>query len=342
VLVVDDFPSNLLVAEGLLAPYGMRVFTCPSGRKAVEMVQARSFDLVFMDHMMPEMDGLEATRTIRALGGRFAELPILALTANVIDGMKTIFLENGFNDLLPKPINTAKLDALLQRWIPAAKQKSGPESGESDPEEAAEMFLPEIEGVDIAAGLAGIGGSPSRYRELLRMFQKDVEAHFARLEANPDQAGLAAFTTVVHALKSGLANVGATVLSGAAAVLEQAGRHGDLAAIGNKLPSFREDLAALMARLDAATSALAGAGGPESGSAPAASAPTALPRETLAGLKAALAARDTDGVDMALARLQKLQLDPPRHMAVAEITKHILFGDFKKALEAVNAWLERG
>jgi len=124
VLVVDDFSSNLLVAEGLLAPYKMHVFTCLNGRKAMKLVQARSFDLVLMDHMMPEMDGIEAVAAIRALGGHFAELPIVALTANVVSGMKERFLANGFNDFLAKPIRTAELDTLLQKWIPAAKQQN--------------------------------------------------------------------------------------------------------------------------------------------------------------------------------------------------------------------------
>jgi CheY-like chemotaxis protein len=124
VLLVDDFPINLLVAEGLLAPYRMCVFTCLNGREAVELVQARSFDLVFMDHMMPEMDGMEAVAIIRGLGGRFAELPIVAFTANVVSGMGNIFLENGFNDVLAKPVETDKLDAVLRKWIPAAKQQT--------------------------------------------------------------------------------------------------------------------------------------------------------------------------------------------------------------------------
>ena len=123
VLVADDFSSNLIVAEGLLAPYKIRVCTCMNGREAVELVQARSFDLVLMDHMMPVMDGMEATAAIRAIGGRFAELPIVALTANVVSGMKEQFLVNGFNDFLGKPIDTKELDALLQKWIPAEKQQ---------------------------------------------------------------------------------------------------------------------------------------------------------------------------------------------------------------------------
>lgn len=123
VLIADDFSSNLAVTEGLLRPYGMRVFTCLNGRDAVQLAQSGSFDLVLMDHMMPEMDGTQAMRAIRAFGGSFAALPVVVLTAHAVSGMKELFLESGFDDFMSKPINTAELDELLRRWIPAAKQQ---------------------------------------------------------------------------------------------------------------------------------------------------------------------------------------------------------------------------
>ncbi|MCL1876018.1 MAG: ATP-binding protein [Synergistaceae bacterium] len=133
VLVVDDIPNNLMVAEGLLRPYKMRVFVCQNGRKAVELVKSRPFDLVFMDHMMPEMDGMEAAKIIRALGGRFTGLTIVALTAHAVSGMKEMFLAGGFDDFLSKPIEADKLDSLLQRWIPAAKRQNIPPVLEETP-----------------------------------------------------------------------------------------------------------------------------------------------------------------------------------------------------------------
>ncbi|MDR1686893.1 MAG: transporter substrate-binding domain-containing protein [Desulfovibrio sp.] len=127
VLIVDDLPGNLLVAEGLLAPYRMRLFSCLSGREAVELVQARPFDLVLMDHMMPEMDGVEATRAFRAMDDeRCRNMPVVALTANAVSGMKEMFLANGFNDFLSKPVDVRKLDAVLRQWIPARKRRPAP------------------------------------------------------------------------------------------------------------------------------------------------------------------------------------------------------------------------
>jgi CheY-like chemotaxis protein len=124
VLVVDDTPINRTVAKGLLTICEMQVDTSTSGVEAVAAVQAEEYDLVFMDHMMPGMDGMEATAVIRSLEGeRFKKLPIVALTANAITGMEEVYLENGFSDYLSKPIDLQTLNGILERWIPAEKQK---------------------------------------------------------------------------------------------------------------------------------------------------------------------------------------------------------------------------
>jgi CheY-like chemotaxis protein len=125
--VVDDIVTNLKVANGLLLPYKMRVDLCKSGVTAIEAMKTNRYDVVFMDHKMPGMDGIETTLMIRAMGDKdpyFKEVPIIALTANAIFGTKEMFIENGLNDFLSKPIDTVKLDALLKKWIPKDKQKS--------------------------------------------------------------------------------------------------------------------------------------------------------------------------------------------------------------------------
>jgi len=122
VLVVDDVSINRTVAKGLLALYDIQVHTCESGEEAVEAVRAEEYDIVFMDHMMPGMDGIETTAVIRNLEGeRFRKLPIVALTANAITGVEEMFLEKGLNDYLSKPINSQKLNNILVKWIPAEK-----------------------------------------------------------------------------------------------------------------------------------------------------------------------------------------------------------------------------
>jgi signal transduction histidine kinase/ABC-type amino acid transport substrate-binding protein len=120
VLVVDDFPTNLDVAAGMLRKYKMQVDCVTRGQDAIDRIAAGTpvYNAVFMDHMMPEMDGMEATRLIRALGTDYAKrLPIIALTANAIVGNEQMFLENGFNAFLPKPFNVMGLDSIVQRWV---------------------------------------------------------------------------------------------------------------------------------------------------------------------------------------------------------------------------------
>ena len=119
VLVVDDIDANLKVVKGLMQPYKMQVDLCTSGAEAIEMVKANNYDLVFMDHMMPDMDGVEATKIIREI---YANLPIIALTANAVSGVKEMFFSNGFNDFLSKPIDTINLNSILEKWLPKEKQ----------------------------------------------------------------------------------------------------------------------------------------------------------------------------------------------------------------------------
>jgi len=125
VLVVDDVVTNLKLMKGLLSPYGMQVSLCKSGKVALEAVRANRYDMIFMDHLMPEMDGVETAGRIRALGSEdpwFAEIPIVALTANAVSGMREFFLENNFSDYISKPVDMGRLNDVLESWIPGEKQ----------------------------------------------------------------------------------------------------------------------------------------------------------------------------------------------------------------------------
>jgi CheY-like chemotaxis protein/anti-sigma regulatory factor (Ser/Thr protein kinase) len=119
VLIVDDNPFNLKVAKGLLELVDIKARAVLSGQNAIDAVSRVDFDIVFMDHMMPEMDGVEATANIRALGGKHEQQAIVALTANAIAGAKEMFLQNGFDDFLSKPIEQKQLFEILRRWLPA-------------------------------------------------------------------------------------------------------------------------------------------------------------------------------------------------------------------------------
>ncbi|MDR2054574.1 MAG: response regulator [Desulfovibrio sp.] len=353
VLIVDDMETNLLVAEGLLAPYRMQTDVCRSGEEALARLEAKAYDLVFMDHMMPGMDGVETTRAVRAMPDeRRRTVPVVALTANAVSGKTEMFLENGFNDFLSKPIVVHKLDALLKKWIPDEKRRktSGdcinrPENKGGNDRASATLRgaeLPEIPGVSVAAGLARIGGSHRRYLDLLAVFHGDAEAVCAELAekadalaGEPDEFCLRDFTTRVHAIKSALANIGADNLSNEAALLEKAGRKADVAVIRRNLGPFRESLAGLTARVgEALATDAAREGADEECGDPAF-------KENLEGLREALEARDIDAVDDALARLQALPLSGGLREVVAEAADLVLDADFTKAAALVGALLRQ-
>jgi len=129
VLVVDDMPTNLDVAAGMLRKYKMQVDCAKTGKEAVELIAGKKtiYNAIFMDHMMPEMDGMEATKKIRALGTEYSDkIPIIALTANAIAGNEKMFLENGFNAFLPKPINMMTLDSIVQNLIRDKSREENP------------------------------------------------------------------------------------------------------------------------------------------------------------------------------------------------------------------------
>ncbi|MDR1686719.1 MAG: response regulator [Desulfovibrio sp.] len=374
VLIVDDMDTNLMVAEGLLAPYRMKTDACRSGEDALAMIEAYTYDLVLMDHMMPGMDGMEATRAVRAMPDeRCRTMPVVALTANAVSGMREMFLANGFNDFLSKPIEVPKLDALLRKWIPDAKRRklpldddngsggngcgNGEQQGAED--DAAPLF-PEIAGLNTAAGIAVVGGSQRRYLDLLTVFRRDAQAAAALLAREPDASSsdaaggespaktpaetsgqspagsLRAFVTQVHALKSALAAVGADTLSQTAALLEKAGREGEMPVIREHLAPFRETLAALAERIgevvaQASTTARSGDGaearGPEIDNA-------------LMRLLKALETKDIDATDAALAYLQALTLPEALREAVSATADCALEADFQKAEEIIGALLK--
>jgi len=190
ILIVDDINSNLKVAEGLLQPYKAQIELCKSGLEAIELVKNNPYDLIFMDHMMPEMGGVEVVKRIRESG---YNLPIIALTANAHSGIKEMFLGNGFNDFLSKPIDVVKLNAILEAWIPKEKQEKAEE------------------------------GSKHNFKidlQMLAVFYEDGLKKMKEIKKCFETEDYPLYAIYVHALKSALANIGAEDMSEAAKALE--------------------------------------------------------------------------------------------------------------------------
>ncbi|MDR1572481.1 MAG: response regulator [Clostridiales Family XIII bacterium] len=235
VMIVDDNSTNLEVAQGLLSPFGIQISTCASGHEAVDAASKGDFDMFFIDHMMPGMDGIETATAIRGLGGRYGGTPLVALTANAMTGMREMFLSRGFDEYLSKPIETAKLNELMERWIPAESRAQPPVAPPS-PKRAS---VPVIDGIDTALGLKRVGGSTEIYLDVLDAYCEDLESSLPALDG-VSEGNIEDFTISVHALKSASANVGALLLSYEAASLEAAGKRRDLRAVLDSVDGFRE------------------------------------------------------------------------------------------------------
>jgi len=220
VLIVDDISTNLKVAEGLLMPYKMKIDTVLSGQEAIDQIadatrRARPYDLIFMDHMMPEMNGVEATKQIRYMG---YDLPVVALTANAVSGTREMFLSNGFNDFLSKPIDTFKLNAILEKFIPKEKQEAVKENPDNKE------------------------GSQDIQLQTLIAFHKDGTARIEEIEKCLESENYPLYIIQVHALKSASANIGADDVAELAKTLEVAGKRGDVEFIKLHTAQFLEDL----------------------------------------------------------------------------------------------------
>jgi signal transduction histidine kinase/HPt (histidine-containing phosphotransfer) domain-containing protein/ActR/RegA family two-component response regulator len=263
ILVVDDNEYNLKVARGLLELFEIDAKTASSGRQAIDMVSAEDFDIVFMDHMMPEMDGLEATAEIRKLGEKYRELKIIALTANAVRGAKEMFLENGFDGFLPKPIEMSLLtDTLIDRLPPEKvtlklrAEDADPESPGADGDKAGEdvgfwAMLGEVEDIDAEVALHRIGGLKEMYRGNLKLFYEKLAGDIEKMNAFIESNDIGGFSVSVHAMKSALASVGATGLSDAALALETAAKGGDTEYCASRFPGFTQRLFSLNERLSA-------------------------------------------------------------------------------------------
>lgn len=233
VLVVDDNVINLRVSSGLLkASCGVNCDTAISGYEAIEMLKQDDYDIVFMDHMMPELDGVETTKLIREMGGKYETLPIIALTANAVIGVRAELLDAGMNDYLTKPININLLKDILCIWAPEDKKMKSIEKVLLDDEPDIDVSSIDVKKTlekfdtvsDLVAyeGLKNIGGEESLYIESLDLSRRAFTSTADLLDKLLDSGDLKNFQIHVHGLKSSFANIGAASLSTMAKDLETA------------------------------------------------------------------------------------------------------------------------
>ncbi|MDR0524707.1 MAG: response regulator [Spirochaetaceae bacterium] len=331
ILLVDDIPTNLKVAEGLMSPFKMRIDLCKSGAEAVELVRTNGYDIVFMDHMMPGMDGIEAAGRIRELGGEYCKkLPIIALTANAVSGVREMFLQNNMNDFLPKPIDMSRLTRVLQKWLPREKQEPYRKTKKAPRPEETEI-LPALAGIDVKKGIAMTGGTLDGYLRTLAVFLEDGKEKLPEIRACLDAGNIPLFTTFIHGIKSAAASVGAAEFADSAKRLETAGKNEDTAYIEQNTPEFLEDFALLLESVEqtVTTSRRSEAVFPD-----------AL-RETLTELKIALDEMDMGKAEHCVNLLQKSsnKTDALFQAQVNKIVQCILLSDYCDAIAEIDSLL---
>jgi CheY-like chemotaxis protein/HPt (histidine-containing phosphotransfer) domain-containing protein len=255
---VDDILTNLKVVAGLMSPYRMQVDCCDSGAKAMRLIQENRYDLALIDHMMPEMDGLDTAAAIRATGSEYCrKLPLIAFTANAMPGMREMFLEKNFNDYLTKPIEIRKLHEIINTWIPrekrqhvmhrerGAKQDGPPDGGRYA--EGAGAQNSRVEGIDFAAGARQFGGE-NVYLEILHSYLVHTASLLEKLR-KASKENLKEYAVTVHGIKGASYGIYAAATGKEAEALELAAKAGDFEAVEAKNSAFIENVERLLSNL---------------------------------------------------------------------------------------------
>lgn len=227
VLVVDDNLINRKVAIGFLKNYGFELTEAGSGPEAIALVKKIKFNMIFMDHMMPGMDGVEAVRIIREECGTNGRTPvIIALTANAMEGVREKFLQNGFQDYISKPLDRKPLNEILSRWIPSTYKKTRKKPAE--PQRVQLRFEDiSISGINIEEAKKHHTGDVEDYLELLQLYCIDGKRKCTQLRELMEGGDYVNYGIEVHGLKSASANIGAMELSAQAREHEEAVNRSD-------------------------------------------------------------------------------------------------------------------
>jgi CheY-like chemotaxis protein len=252
--------------------YGLHVDVASTGAEAIAMCKGKPYDLIFMDQMMPEMDGTEAMTRIRRISGHYAasgHCKIIALTANAISGVREELLAAGFDEYLSKPLDFRHLDAVLLKFLPPEafdsmpgpsevqagtdirSENSGDASNTPDPDDKNDALVKNtlnelLPDVTITDGILHCGGSCQDYMEVLRLMYESSDEQLAQLQQHASLSDWKDFSILAHALKGSCLNIGATGCGEAAKKLEMAGREEDSGYIAAHLEPFLAQYRGLM------------------------------------------------------------------------------------------------
>ncbi|MDE6845738.1 MAG: PocR ligand-binding domain-containing protein [Lachnospiraceae bacterium] len=248
ILIVDDNAVNLTVAEGLLEPLKMQVDTVTGGKEAIERVSQVHYDIVFMDHMMPEIDGIETTHIIRRFHPEYNDVPIIALTANAVEGTKDMFCREGMNDFVAKPIELRMLAAKVRQWLPVEKiQKIYNTMTFDKSEKQAEQIV--VGDLNVKFAMEFLV-SEELFWKVLKVFYLSIDKKVKLIKSMEEEEDWTGYTIEVHALKNSAKQIGAISLSDKAALLEKAGNARDAETIHKLTDEMLEQYMGYMEMLE--------------------------------------------------------------------------------------------
>lgn len=246
VLIVDDNVINRKVARGFLKNYAFDLTEAGSGPEAIELVRSVRYDIIFMDHMMPGMDGIETAEIIRKDCGENGITPVMvALTANAMEGMREHFLECGFQDFIAKPLDRKELNQLLLRWVPEKYRQRESGEGESNPLDPSDF---RIDGVDMEVAMKYYSGDEEGFADLLELYFMDGKQKIKLLQELVE-SDILRYQIEVHGLKSASANIGAMNVSSMARAQENAAVQGDREFISDQFPALLAEYETLLANI---------------------------------------------------------------------------------------------
>ncbi|MCL2845001.1 MAG: ATP-binding protein [Chitinivibrionia bacterium] len=323
ILIVDDVETNIYVARGLLTPYGLNIDSVDSGFAAIEKIkQGNEYDIIFMDHMMPKMDGVEATKIIRDLGYTH---PIVALSANAVVGQADVFLKNGFDDFISKPIDVRQLNFVLNKLI---RDKQPPEIIEA---------AKQLNALNKKAQDAAEAVQPSIDPQLIELFLQDANKAIDVLDAIIEKSGsysaedIRMYIIYTHGVKNALANVNKTDLSATALKLEQLGRENNIELIASETPVFLSALKDFVNELSPQK---------EEPVEDPANEDKPLLREKLQEIKSACADWDKNKARESLAALKEKSWSKQTRELLEKINEQLLHSDFDEIESEIDKFTE--
>jgi signal transduction histidine kinase/DNA-binding NarL/FixJ family response regulator len=249
ILLVDDIDVNLSVGVGFFKLHDIHADIAGSAKDAIKLICEKDYDIVFMDHMMPETDGAKATEIIRSFGGKYEQgkLKIIALTANVTQEARELMLASGMDDFLPKPITQNALNRMLLKWLPdekhAEERRSINQQLRAGDYTDAIREAEKIEGLNIRQGFRHSGGTAEAFENSMKLLSRRIPKIISALQICLNDGRLSAIAIEAHGMKGALAINGHKELSKLAEGLEFAAKEGDTRVVIKKLPEFTKKLA---------------------------------------------------------------------------------------------------